>query len=315
MHKVSIIGSGHVGATAVYYIAEKNLADIVMVDVVEGLPQAKALDYLHAAPMRKYSVHISGTNDYKDIKDSDVVVITAGIPRKPGMDRMDLMKINVDIAKTASQAIAEYAPNAIVIVVSNPLDIIAMVTLQESGFALRKVFGMAGVLDSTRFRYFIADELGVWPGDVTAMVLGGHGDSMVPLSRYTRVNGIPASELLSEKTLERLINRTRTGGGEIVSLLKHGSAFYAPGASVAKMVETIVKDEKRVIPVSAYLRGEYGFNDIFLGVPVLLGKNGIEKIIELDLEPEEKKALELSAKAVEEGVETLKTFYRPGVSA
>lgn len=315
MHKVSIIGSGYVGATAVYYIAEKNLADIVMVDVVEGLPQAKALDYLHAAPMRKYSVHISGTNDYEDIKDSDVVVITAGIPRKPGMDRMDLMKINVDIARTASQAIARYAPNAIVIVVSNPLDIIAMVTLQETGFALKKVIGMAGVLDATRFRYFIAEELNVWPGDVTAMVLGGHGDSMVPLPRYTRVNGIPVAELLDEAAIERLVNRTRTGGGEIVSLLKQGSAFYAPGASVAKMVETIVKDEKRVIPVSAYLRGEYGYQDVFLGVPVLLGKNGIDKIIQLDLTPGEKSALDQSALAVEKGVKTLKTFYRPGVSA
>ncbi len=313
MHKVSIIGSGYVGATAVYYIAEKNLADIVMVDVVEGLPQAKALDYLHAAPMRKYSVHISGTNDYEDIKDSDVVVITAGIPRKPGMDRMDLMKINVDIARTASQAIARYAPNAIVIVVSNPLDIIAMVTLQETGFALKKVIGMAGVLDATRFRYFIAEELNVWPGDVTAMVLGGHGDSMVPLPRYTRVNGIPVAELLDEAAIERLVNRTRTGGGEIVSLLKQGSAFYAPGASVAKMVETIVKDEKRVIPVSAYLRGEYGYQDVFLGVPVLLGKNGIDKIIQLDLTPGEKSALDQSALAVEKGVKTLKTFYQPGV--
>ena len=283
MHKVSIIGAGNVGATAVYYIAEKNLADIVMVDVVEGLPQAKALDYLHAAPMRKYSVHISGTNDYKDIIDSDVVVITAGIPRKPGMDRMDLMKINVGIAQKASQAIARYAPNAIVIVVSNPLDIIAMVTLKESGFALKKVIGMAGILDATRFRYFIADELKIWPGDVTAMVLGGHGDSMVPLARFTRVGGIPVNELLDQQTIDRLIDRTRTGGGEIVSLLKQGSAFHAPGASVAKMVETIVKDEKRVIPVSAYLRGEYGYEDIFLGVPVMLGKNGIEKIVEIGL--------------------------------
>jgi malate dehydrogenase len=312
MHRVSIIGAGHVGATAVYYIAEKNLADIVMVDVVEGLPQAKALDYLHAAPMRKYSVHISGTNDYKDIADSDVVVITAGIPRKPGMDRMDLMKINVDIAKKASQAIAEYAPNAIVVVVSNPLDIIAMVTLQESGFALKKVIGMAGVLDSTRFRYFIAEKLGVWPGDVMAMVLGGHGDSMVPLSRYTRVSGIPIQELLDDKTIEELIQRTRTGGGEIVSLLKQGSAFYAPGASVAKMVEAIVKDEKRIVPVSSYIRGEYGHSDIFLGVPVLLGKNGVEKIIELELASEEKKLLDKSAIAIKKGVEELRSFYQPG---
>jgi malate dehydrogenase len=312
MHKVSVIGAGHVGATAVYYIAEKNLADIVMVDVVEGLPQAKALDYLHAAPMRKYSVHISGTNDYADIADSDVVVLTAGIPRKPGMDRMDLMKINVNIAKQAAQAIAEYAPNAVVIVVSNPLDIIAMTVLQESGFALKRVMGMAGVLDATRFRYFIAEKLGVMPGDVMAMVLGGHGDSMVPLARYTRVAGIPVDELIDPETLESLIARTRTGGGEIVSLLKQGSAFYAPGASAAKMVEAIVKDEKRVVPVSAYLRGEYGYNDIFLGVPVLLGKNGVEKIIQLDLSEDEKSALDESAAAVREGVETLRSFYSPG---
>jgi malate dehydrogenase len=313
MHKVSIIGAGNVGATAVYYIAEKNLADIVMVDVVEGLPQAKALDYLHASPMRKYSVHISGSNDYKDIIDSDVVVITAGIPRKPGMDRMDLMKINVGIAQKASQAIAEYAPNAIVIVVSNPLDIISMVTLKESGFALKKVIGMAGILDATRFRYFIANELGVWPGDVTSMVLGGHGDSMVPLARFTRVGGIPVDELLDRETLDRLISRTRTGGGEIVSLLKQGSAFYAPGASVAKMVEAIVKDEKKVVPVSAYLRGEYGYEDVFLGVPVLLGKNGIEKIIQLELTPNEKQALDQSALGVRKGVEELNSFYRPGI--
>ena len=312
MKKVSIIGSGYVGATAVYYIAEKNLADIVMVDVVEGLPQAKALDYLHAAPMRNYNVHISGTNDYKDIADSDVVVITAGIPRKPGMDRMDLMKINVDIAKKASQAIAEYAPNAVVVVVSNPLDIIAMVTLQETGFALKRVVGMAGILDSTRFRYFIAEKLGVWPGDVMAMVLGGHGDTMVPLPRFTRVNGIPITELMDEADINALADRTRTGGGEIVSLLKKGSAFYAPGASAAKMVEAVIKDEKRVVPVSAYLRGEYGYNDIFLGVPVMMGKNGAEKIIQLDLTPEEKAALDESAKAVQDGVKTLRSFYSPG---
>ena len=312
MSKVSIIGSGYVGATAVYYIAEKNLADIVMVDVVEGLPQAKALDYLHAAPMRNYNVHISGTNDYKDIADSDVVVITAGIPRKPGMDRMDLMKINVDIAKKASQAIAEYAPNAVVVVVSNPLDIIAMVTLQETGFALKRVVGMAGILDSTRFRYFIAEKLGVWPGDVMAMVLGGHGDTMVPLPRFTRVNGIPITELMDEADINALADRTRTGGGEIVSLLKKGSAFYAPGASAAKMVEAVIKDEKRVVPVSAYLRGEYGYNDIFLGVPVMMGKNGAEKIIQLDLTSEEKAALDESAKAVQDGVKTLRSFYSPG---
>ncbi|WP_024335185.1 malate dehydrogenase [Desulfotignum balticum] len=312
MPKVSIIGAGNVGATAVYYIAEKNLADIVMVDVVEGLPQAKALDYLHAAPMRNYQVHILGTNDYQDIKDSDVVILTAGIPRKPGMDRMDLMKINVDIAKKAAQAIAEYAPNAVVVVVSNPLDVIAMATLQETGFALKRVMGMAGVLDATRFRYFIAEKLNVWPGDVMAMVLGGHGDTMVPLPRYTRVNGIPVTQLIGPDDLEKLIDRTRTGGGEIVSLLKQGSAFYAPGASVAKMVEAIIKDEKRVVPVSAYLRGEYGYQDMFLGVPALLGKNGVEKILELPLTDAEKTALDASAEAVKDGVETLRSFFSPG---
>jgi malate dehydrogenase len=279
---------------------------------VEGLPQAKALDYLHAAPTRNYHVAISGTNDYKDIKDSDVVVLTAGIPRKPGMDRMDLMKINVDIAKKAGRAIARYAPNAVVVVVSNPLDVIAMATLQETGFALKRVMGMAGVLDATRFRYFIAEKLNVWPGDVMAMVLGGHGDTMVPLPRYTRVNGIPVTELIEPDDLEKLIDRTRNGGGEIVSLLKQGSAFYAPGASVAKMVEAILKDEKRVVPVSAYLRGEYGYHDIFLGVPVLLGKNGVEKIMELPLTNDEKTALDASAKAVRDGVENLLSFYTPG---
>jgi malate dehydrogenase len=296
----------------VYYIAEKNLADIVMVDVVEGLPQAKAMDYLHAAPTRNYHVTISGTNDYEEITDSDVVVLTAGIPRKPGMDRMDLMKINVDIAKKAAQAIARYAPNAVVVVVSNPLDVIAMATLQETGFALKRVMGMAGVLDATRFRYFIAEKLNVWPGDVMAMVLGGHGDTMVPLPRYTRVSGIPVTELIGPDDLEKLIGRTRTGGGEIVSLLKKGSAFYAPGASVAKMVEAILKDEKRIVPVSAYLRGEYGYHDMFLGVPVLLGKNGVEKILELALTGDEKKALDASAKAVKDGVDTLRSFYSPG---
>lgn len=312
MKKVSIIGAGHVGATTAFYIAEKNLADIVLVDVVEGMPQAKAEDYLHAAPMLNYSIHIAGTNDYQAIANSDVVIITAGVPRKPGMDRMDLMKINVGIAKTAARNIAQYAANAIVVVVSNPLDIIAMTTLMESGFALRRVIGMAGILDATRFQYFIADHLKVWPGDVTAMVLGGHGDSMVPLPRYTRVNGIPVTELVEPDALAKMVARTRTGGGEIVALLKTGSAFYAPGASVAKMVESILKDEKRIAPVSAYLRGEYGYNDIFLGVPALFGRNGIEKVYELELSPEEKTALDASAEAVSEGVKTLNTIFSPG---
>jgi malate dehydrogenase len=312
MRKVSVIGTGHVGATAVYYIAEKNIADIVMLDVVEGLPQAKALDFLHAAPLRGYNVDIVGTNDYAQIKDSDVVVMTAGIPRRPGMDRMDLLKTNVNIAKTAAQAVAQYAPNAVVIVVTNPLDVIAMATLRESGFALKKVIGMAGVLDATRFRYFIAEELSVWPGDVDAMVLGGHGDSMVPLKRYTSVGGIPITELLDEATIDRLVERTRKGGGEIVNYLKTGSAFYAPGASAAKMVEAVIKNEKRLVAASAYLRGEYGYRDIFLGVPCYIGANGVEHIMEVGLSDKEKAALDASAKAVEEGVTTLESFYSPG---
>ncbi|HUX14569.1 MAG TPA: malate dehydrogenase [Spirochaetia bacterium] len=312
MNKVAVIGAGNVGATAVYYIAEKNIADIVMVDVVEGLPQSKSVDFLHAAPLRNYNVNIVGTNDYAEIRDADVVVLTAGVARKPGMDRMDLLKTNVGIAKSAAQAIATYAPNAVVIAVSNPLDVIAMVCLRETGFALKKVIGMAGILDSTRFQYFIAEKLNVWPGDVMAMVLGGHGDDMVPLPRYTTVGGFPLPDLMSAEEIEALVQRTRKGGGEIVSYLKKGSAYYAPGASAAKMVEAVVKDEHRLVPASAYLRGEYGYTDVFLGVPLILGRHGVEKIIKLDLEPEEKAALDRSAAAVEEGVKTLAEIYSPG---
>lgn len=312
MSKVAVIGAGNVGATAVYYIAEKNMADIVMVDVVPGFPQAKALDFLHAAPLRSYNVSITGTNDYRDIDGADVVVMTAGIARKPGMDRMDLLKTNVGIAKGAAQNIARYAPNAVVVVVTNPLDVISMVMLRETGFALKKVMGMAGVLDATRYRYFIAEALDVWPGDVNTMVLGGHGDTMVPLMRYTSVGGVPVSELLEQPEIERLVARTRTGGAEIVSHLKTGSAYYAPGASVAKMVESIIKDEKRLIAVSAYLRGEYGYHDIFLGVPVLLGRLGVERIYEIDLTSDERTALDKSARAVQEGITNLETFYSPG---
>ena len=312
MSKVSVIGAGNVGATAVYYIAEKNIADIVMVDVVPGMPQGKAADFMHAAPSRDYNVKIVGSNDYAEIADSDVVVMTAGMARKPGMDRMDLLKTNVNIAKQAAQAIATYAPNALVIAVSNPLDVISMVTLRESGFALKRVVGMAGILDSTRFRYFIAEKLNVLPQDVMAMVLGGHGDTMVPLPRYTSVAGFPLTELLDSETIEQLVDRTRKGGAEIVSYLKKGSAYYAPAASVAKMVEAMIKDEKRFVAASAYLRGEYGHRDMFLGVPVLLGRNGVEKIYELDLTAQEQQALDQSAEAVQEGVKTLEAIYTPG---
>ena len=305
MSKVSVIGAGNVGATAVYYIAETSIADVVMVDVSEGLPRSKALDFLHASPLRSYNVSITGTADYAAIAGSDVVVLTAGVPRKPGMDRMDLMRTNVGIARQAARAIAEHAPNAVVIVVTNPLDVIALAVLREGGFALKKVVGMAGVLDSTRFRWFIAEALGVWPGDVNAMVLGGHGDEMVPLTSYTSVGGIPLTELLDAAAIERLVERTRKGGGEIVSYLKTGSAYYAPGASAAKMVEAVLKNERRLIPASAYLRGEYGYRDLFLGVPVYLGRNGVERIVELELTPPEKAALDGSVRAMREGIALL----------
>ncbi len=306
--KVTVIGAGNVGAKAVYYIAEKNIADIVMVDVVDGLAQSKAMDFLHAAPLRDYEVGIRGTTDFAEMAGSDVVVLTAGIARKPGMDRMDLLRTNVGIARQAAREIARRAPNAVVIVVTNPLDVIAMAVLRETGFALSKVIGMAGVLDSTRFRFFIAERLGVWPGDVQAMVLGGHGDDMVPLTSFTSAGGIPIGQLLDSSTIESLVGRTRTGGAEIVGLLKTGSAFYAPGASVAKMVEAVIKDEKRLIPASVYLRGQYGFRDIFLGVPVILGRNGVERIVELPLTETERKSLEASAESVRRGVRELESL-------
>jgi malate dehydrogenase len=312
MKKVAVIGSGNVGATAVYYIAEKNLADVVMVDVVEGLAESKALDFLHTAPLRGYHGRISGGTDYGAIAGADVVVLTAGIARKPGMDRMGLLKINVGIAKQACQAIARHAPDAVVIVVTNPLDVICMVALRETGFALKKIVGQAGVLDSTRFRYFIAEALEVWAGDVMAMVLGGHGDSMVPLARYSSVAGVPITELLGQQEIESLVARTRSGGGEIVGYLKTGSAYYAPSASVAKMVEAVLKDEKRLLAASVYLRGQYGYRDIFLGVPTIIGGGGAERIVEVELTGEEKAALERSATAVREGGALLDSLYSPG---
>lgn len=309
MKKVSVIGAGHVGATCAYYVAEKNIADIVLVDIVPGMPQAKGMDFCQAAPLRQYGVSVKGTNDYADIADSDVVVITAGVPRKPGMDRMDLLKINTEIVKTAARNCAEYAPNSTIIVVSNPLDIMCTVALDASGFALRRVFGMAGILDSTRFRWFVAEKLGVSVYNVQAMVMGGHGDTMVPLPRFTTVNGIPITELMSAEDVQELSDRTRNGGAEIVKYLKTGSAFYAPAASAAEMAEAVLTDEKRIQPCAAYLRGEYGYEGVYMGVPVLIGANGIEKIIELDLSTEEKAMLDGSAAAVNEGLKALKSFY------
>lgn len=312
MKKVSVIGAGNVGATVVYYVAEKNIADIVMVDIDAAMARNKAADFRHAASLRSYNVNITGTGDFREIRGSDVVVITAGIPRKPGMDRMDLLKTNTVIVAEVSRRIAEYCPDAVVIVVTNPLDVITTVVLRETGFAIKKVVGMAGALDSTRFGYFIAEKLKVWPGDVHAMVLGGHGDDMVPLVNYTSVGGIPLAQLIDSAVIRDMVQRTRDGGGEIVKYLGTGSAYYAPGASVTQMVDAVIKDEKRIIAASAYLRGEYGYRDLFLGVPVLLGKNGVERIIEIKLTSEEKKALDASADAVRKGIAMLDTIYSPG---
>jgi malate dehydrogenase len=314
MKKVSIIGAGNVGATTAYYLAKGNLCEVVLVDVVPDLPQAKARDFRHAGLGEGFEVPVTGTNEYADIAGSDVVVHTAGIPRKPGMDRMDLLRTNVSIASTAARAIRTYAPDAVVIAVANPLDVISMALYRGTGFSRERVIGMAGVLDATRFRYFLAESLGVIPEDVHAMVLGGHGDSMVPLPRYSSVGGVPVTGLLDTETIQKLTDRTRTGGGEIVAYLKTGSAFYAPGASTAQMVEAVLRDRKQLVPASAYLQGEYGYTDIFLGVPVVIGASGVEKIIRLELNPDEKRALDASADAVRNGVRTLESITADGES-
>jgi len=308
--KVSIVGAGNVGAKTTYYIAEKVIADLVMVDIAEGMTRAKALDFLHAGPLRHYDGPIRGTTDYAEIEGSDIVVVTAGLARKPGMDRMDLLKANAEIVKTASLHIADYAPNATVIVVSNPLDVMCHVALMSTGFAIRRVVGMAGILDSTRFRFFVAEEMGCALTAVHAMVLGGHGDQMVPLPRFTTVGGIPITELMDQPTIDRLVDRTRKGGAEIVGYLKTGSAYYAPAAAVAEMVEAVLTDRKHFAPCAAYLRGEYGIQGLYIGVPVILGRNGIEQIVELDLNESEMKELDASAVAVQKGVDDLNTFFK-----
>ncbi|MBN1671015.1 MAG: malate dehydrogenase [Kiritimatiellae bacterium] len=307
--KVSIIGAGNVGATAAYYVAEKVIADIVMVDVAEGATRAKALDFLHAGPVEGYDVSIVGSSDLAAIAESDVVVVTAGLPRTPGMDRMDLLKVNSDIVKAVSRGIAEHARNAVVIVVTNPLDILCHVVLRTTGFDLRRVVGMAGILDATRLRYFVADTVGCSVADVDAVVMGGHGDQMVPLPRFTTVAGIPIPKLMDAATIAKLVDRTRKGGAEIVSYLKTGSAYYAPAAAIAEMVEAVVTDRKNVAPCAVFLRGEYGIEDLFIGVPVVLGRNGVERIVELDLSQEEQRQLSESAEAVREGVAELDTFF------
>lgn len=308
MKKVTIVGAGNVGSSVALYLAEHKIADIFLVDVVEGLPEGKALDAEEAAPIRRYDVELRGCTDFSCMVDSDIVVITAGIARRPGMSRDDLLNTNAKIIKTVSEKVAQYAANSIIIMVTNPLDVMAYLALKTTGFALKKVVGMAGILDSIRFRSFVAQKLGVSVIDTTAMVLGGHGDSMVPLPRYSTVAGIPLTELMTKDDLEKIIERTRKGGAEIVGYLKTGSAYYAPAAAVAKMVECIVRDKRRILPCSAYLRGEYGIEGLFVGVPVMLGMNGVEKIVELELLPEEREALHTSASAVRNVIEKLENL-------
>ncbi|MDI6709567.1 MAG: malate dehydrogenase [Bacillota bacterium] len=298
--KISIIGAGNVGATCAHWAAAKELGDIVLVDVIEGVPQGKALDLMEAAPIEGYDCHILGTNDYAETAGSDVVVITAGVARKPGMSRDDLLSINSKIVAQAAAETAKHSPNAIIIVVTNPLDVMCYVALKASGFTPNRVLGQSGVLDTARFRTFVALELGVSFEEITTLVLGGHGDHMVPMIRYTYAGGIPVEKLIPREKLEAMVDRTRKGGGEIVNLLKTGSAFYAPGAATIQMVEAILKDKKRILPLAAYLNGEYGERDVYAGVPAVLGANGVERVIELDLTPQELAALKGSITAVRE---------------
>jgi malate dehydrogenase len=298
--KVSVVGSGNVGATAAHWIASKELADVVLIDILEGIPQGKALDLQQAMPIEKRDSRIIGTNNYKDTAGSDIVVITAGIPRKPGMSRDDLLNTNYNIMKSVVTEAIKYSPGCILIIVSNPLDAMAQTAYKLSGFPRNRVIGMAGVLDSARFRTFIADELSVSVENVTAFVLGGHGDTMVPLPRYSTVAGIPITELITPERLAALVQRTRDGGAEIVKYLKTGSAYYAPSAAATEMVEAILKDKKKILPCAAYLDGEYGIKGLYVGVPVKLGAKGIEQIIEIKLTPEEQAALNKSADAVKE---------------
>lgn len=303
--KVTVVGAGNVGATAAQYLVEKELADVVLVDIIEGLPQGKALDLLEAGPVEGYDCRLIGTNGYEETANSDIAVITAGLPRKPGMSRDDLLFKNAEIVGGVVEEVVKFSPNAILIVVSNPLDAMTQLALKKSGFPKRRVMGMAGVLDSARFRTFIAQELEVSVENVTAFVLGGHGDTMVPLPRYSTVAGIPITDLLPAERIEALVKRVREGGAEILSLLKTGSAFYAPAASVVEMVEAILKDKKKILPCCVYLEGEYGIHGLCVGVPVKLGRKGVEEIIQIQLTPEEEKALKYSASAVKELVDKL----------
>ena len=306
-NKITVVGAGNVGANCALRIAEKDLADVVLVDVVEGVPQGKGLDLLESGPVQGYDVAITGANDYAPTADSDIVIITAGFPRKPGMSRDDLLMANYEIVRSATEEAVKFSPNSILILVTNPLDAMAQAALWVSKFNKERVVGMAGVLDSARFRTFIAQELGVSVDNVTAVVLGGHGDTMVPVVRLSNVSGIPLTELMDQAAIDRIVDRTRNGGAEIVKYLKTGSAYYAPSAAAVEMAESILRDKKKVLPCAAYLEGEYGINGLFVGVPCKLGARGIEKIYELKLTAEEQAGLQKSAAAVQELVDVLKS--------
>jgi malate dehydrogenase len=304
--KVTVVGGGNVGANCALRIAGKELADVVLVDIVEGVPQGKALDILESGPVEGYDVTVTGANGYETTADSDIVIITAGFPRKPGMSRDDLLLANYEIVKNATEQAVRYSPNAILILVTNPLDAMCWVAQQISKFSRNRVIGMAGVLDTARYRTFLAMELGVSVENITALVLGGHGDTMVPIVRLTTVGGIPITELLPQERIDSIVQRTRDGGAEIVKYLKTGSAYYAPSAAAVEMAESILKDKKKVLPCAALLEGEYGYHGLYVGVPVKLGANGIEKIYEVKLAPEEKAQLDKSAASVKELVEVLR---------
>ncbi|MCS7314998.1 MAG: malate dehydrogenase [Bryobacterales bacterium] len=313
--KVTVVGAGNVGASCAVNLAHKGLADIVVVDILEGVPTGKALDILQSCPIEGVDVNCVGGNDYEATANSDIVIFTAGFPRKPGMSRDDLLWANYDIVKSTVEQAVKHSPNAILIVVTNPLDAMCHVAYKVSGFPKNRVMGMAGILDTTRFRTFVAQELNVSMKDVTALVLGGHGDTMVPLVRYSSVGGIPLTDLLDQETLDRIVKRTRDGGAEIVRYLKTGSAYYAPAAATVEMVDAILNDRKRVLPCSAYLEGEYGIQGLFVGVPVKLGASGIEKIYELRLTEEELAALHKSAAAVRELVEVMRPKLEAAATA
>lgn len=305
--KIAVIGSGYTGATAAFLIAQKELADVVIVDLpkVENPTKGKALDMYEASPVQNFDARVTGTSDYARIEGSDVILVTAGVARKPGMSRDDLVQINQGVMKSVAKEIVKHAPNAVIIVLTNPVDAMTYTIFKETGFPKNRVIGQSGVLDTARFRAFVAEELNVSVKDVSGFVLGGHGDTMVPLTRYSFAGGIPLETLISKERLTEIVNRTRTGGAEIVNLLGDGSAYYAPAAAMVEMAEAIIKDQRRILPSIAYLEGEYGYEDLYLGVPTLLGSNGIEKIYELELTEEEKTALDYSAEAVRDVMKAL----------